>query len=125
MAKSDIYNSLDTLGHFKHVGAVLVEYVYHLSPDSCFEKMTSSRNEWKLMPRPWVALQFVSGYGHSPKVHISLNAYTTTLQGTGELEIKQGRFATMSKVTISSVSQVRDALELIKITHEVSGQPRR
>ena len=112
--RQKIYSSLEILGHLHHVGGALVDQVYDLAPESHFEATASGNHEWKLMPRRSIAFQFSRGRGYSPKIHISLDVWPSNLEGKTSLVIKQGRIPQWSKITVSSISQLEDALHVIK-----------
>jgi hypothetical protein len=118
--RQKIYSSLEILGHLRHVGGVLVDQVYDLAPDSYFE--ATDYDEWKLMPKRWVLFQFSRGRGYAPKIHISLDMWPSNLEEDTSLVVKQGLKPQWSRVTISSISELEDALHIIKIVHKVSGK---
>ena len=114
--RQQIYSSLEMLGHLQYVGGVLIDQVYDLASESYFEATSSVGDEWKLMPKRWIAFQFSRGRGRSPKIHISLDVWPSNLEEKTSLTVKQGRKPQWSKVTICSISELQDALNVIKIT---------
>jgi len=119
--RQKIYASLTILGPLQHAGGALIDQVYELSSESYFEPTGSVGHEWKLMPKRWVAFQFSSGRGYAPKIHISLDAFPTTLEGTTPLIVKQGRIPRWCKVTVTSISELEHALHLVKEVFKISG----
>lgn len=94
--------------------SVTIRYIYHLYPGCYFERRTGSRYEWDLLPGKCVSLYLSRGrYSLSGKVIISLRVPILVLRSRSKLDVRPGRLPYLSRITVTSPSEFKDALDAI------------
>lgn len=105
------------MGDLQHAAGAVVDLAYSLSPGCCF--VESTRREWILRPHNWIALHFSFGQ-HQKRLHVSLDIWPCNLEALPGPAIKQGRYASWSRVTIKSIADLLPVLQHILAAHRVS-----
>lgn len=120
----NIFDEVSQLGNLETIARAIIDFVTVRSANSKFIKTTSG--EWTLEPDNWIALKFT--YRRKKVIHVSLGVYTSTIDLAGEragIEIKKGRYPSWSKITISSRSELPDALDILGVAYRKSDNTHR
>ena len=105
------------MGDLQHAAGAVVDFAYSLSSGCCFVESTPC--EWILRPHNWIALHFSYGQ-HQKRLHVSLDIWPGNLDELPGPAIKQGRYASWSRVTIKSITDLLPVMQHIVAAHRVS-----
>jgi hypothetical protein len=102
------------MGPLQKAAAAIVEYAQEGAKSSGSEFIMYGQ-EWTLEPDNWINLKF--SYVRRFRIHVSLQIYPTTIGPVEGIDIKQGRFASWSRITIENVFQLPAAFSCIESTY--------
>jgi hypothetical protein len=85
---------------------IIVDYIYSLNENAVFEPHT----EWVLEPDKWIAIKFTKV--RKEAIHVSIAC--SIAKPRPDLPLKDGRFVSWSRFTLTSVSQIPSAMLYIE-----------
>jgi hypothetical protein len=109
-----IEEEINRLGPLQKIAAVIIEYAKEGAKRSG-SAFVMHGEEWTLEPDNWINLKFI--YIRKFRIQVSLQIYPSTIGPVEGLDVKQGRFASWSKIAIENVLQLPAAFSCIDSTY--------
>lgn len=117
IAQRLVYSEVQWLYELKYVGGALIDFIYHLSPNSFLERATV---EWILRPRNWVALRFTHRQWN-PKIEVSIDTDPGLPNIEQDIVIRPGRYR-WRKFTVTNVTQLAASYRILSATYQTNSQ---
>jgi hypothetical protein len=112
-----IDDEIERLGPLKNAAAAIVDYAKEGARQSKSEFRCYS-SEWTLEPDNWIHLKLT--HLRKQRIHISLGVCPVFLDKVQGLEIKPGRWPSLSKISIESPLQIPAALRCLEKAYYTS-----